>query len=142
MLEQYKTPGYRLRSFRLAVPCEERQEQISQQLKAHKGIAAVTWTGTSTLRIGYLLPHIDWQTIESLIVGMGGQPVKSMWERLRRRWLRNSDAVGRDYLGDSDDLDEIIMQIYVSRYRQRLHGRRDDRRHNWRKYLPIRRGSG
>lgn len=140
MLDQHKTPGFRLRSFHLAKPCGDRRDEISAQLKTHNGIETVEWSGTRSLRIGYLLQHIDWSTIESLLAGMGGQPIDSVWERLRSAWLRNSDAVGRDYLDGGDDLDDIIMQIYVSRYRQRRHGRRDDRRHNWRKYLPARRG--
>lgn len=65
---------------------------------------------------------------------------------MRKDWLQHLRHLLLAYLEDNRreaaDTDEgweaNVRRIYVSRYRHRRHGRRDDRPQQWRKYLQPR----
>ena len=61
--------------------------------------------------------------------------IEADWkERLRWMWV---DYVELNQLSDQQCVpswEEAVRDLYVSRYRGRRHGRRDDRRHQWREY--------
>jgi hypothetical protein len=129
-------PGLRQRRLRIAGGDTAQRALLAERLAEHDGVLALHWLGDSVLQIDYRLRDVQWDRLEALAAGIGVEPLNTFAERLRRYWLRFSDSVAREYLNRDQDLDYAISRIYVSRYRQRRHGRRDDRKHNWREYTP------
>jgi len=56
------------------------------------------------------------------------------WERMRLGFRCYREAIRRDEHNNEIGWDSSVREIYVSRYRHRRHGRRDDRPRNWRQY--------
>lgn len=78
------------------------------------------------------------QTNAAIIVGLvasAGLPVVLNLRQRTALWLRYyQEAIFRENQNDESGWDSCIREIYVSRYRHRRHGRRDDRPRHWRKY--------
>jgi hypothetical protein len=82
----------------------------------------------------YELPHTDAATIVGLLTAGGLSLTLSFSERLGL-WLRYyQEAIFLENSDDEAGWDSYVREIYVSRYRHRRHGRRDDRPRHWRKY--------
>jgi len=64
----------------------------------------------------------------------GAEPVLSVLEHLRLKLRCYRDAILREEHMNELGWDSFVREVYVSRYRHRRHGRRDDRPRNWRHY--------
>ncbi len=64
----------------------------------------------------------------------GVEPSPGLRARLRLRLRCYRDAILREEQNNEIGWDSFVREIYVSRYRHRRHGRRDDRPRNWRHY--------
>ena len=62
------------------------------------------------------------------------EPALNALERLRLKLRCYRDAILREEQMNEMGWDNYVREIYVSRYRHRRHGRRDDRPRNWRHY--------
>jgi len=83
----------------------------------------------------YEVPAINAATVVEALEASGVTPVLSWLERLRL-WLRYyREAIFEENLNDESGWESCVREIYVSRYRHRRHGRRDDRPRHWRQYL-------
>jgi hypothetical protein len=83
----------------------------------------------------YEVPAINAATVVEALEASGVTPVLSWLQRLRL-WLRYyREAIFEENLNDESGWESCVREIYVSRYRHRRHGRRDDRPRHWRQYL-------
>lgn len=64
----------------------------------------------------------------------GVEPAPGLLNRLRLCVRCYRDAILREEQNNEIGWDSFVREIYVSRYRHRRHGRRDDRPRNWRHY--------
>ncbi len=64
----------------------------------------------------------------------GAEPALSLSERLGLKLRCYRDAILREEQMNEMGWDSFVREVYVSRYRHRRHGRRDDRPRNWRHY--------
>jgi len=64
----------------------------------------------------------------------GAEPALNVLEQLRLKLRCYRDAILREGQMNEMGWDSYVREIYVSRYRHRRHGRRDDRPRNWRHY--------
>lgn len=86
------------------------------------------------LCVRYHLPQADAATVVEFIETSDLSLVLSLPQRLSL-WLRYyQEAIFLENLNDETGWDSCVREIYVSRYRHRRHGRRDDRPRHWRKY--------
>ncbi|MGR9091568.1 MAG: hypothetical protein ACU85U_13405 [Gammaproteobacteria bacterium] len=64
----------------------------------------------------------------------GAEPTLSVLEHMRLKLRCYRDAILREEQMNELGWDSFVREIYVSRFRHRRHGRRDDRPRNWRHY--------
>lgn len=64
----------------------------------------------------------------------GAEPAPDFLGSLALKLRCYRDAILRDGQMNESGWDSFVREIYVSRYRHRRHGRRDDRPRNWRHY--------
>ena len=103
------------------------------QLRAHTGVEdAVEAEGRYTVR--YDLRGVTAATIVDALAAAGVLGASTVTERLRRALACYREAVLREDLSNEIGWDSFVREIYVSRYRHRRHGRRDDRPRHWRQY--------
>lgn len=77
---------------------------------------------------------LDCTGVMAELHALGVRPSSGLLERLRLYLRCYRDAVLREEQNNEIGWDSCVREIYVSRYRHRRHGRRDDRPRNWRHY--------
>ena len=68
------------------------------------------------------------------LCSFGAEPDLNVLEQWRLKLRCYRDAIVREEQMNEMGWDSYVREIYVSRYRHRRHGRRDDRPRNWRHY--------
>lgn len=115
------------------VPDTDNMRGMLSDLKVMSGITEASIDGT-TLRIAYDLREINWRTIKQHIRKAGIKFEQSRWQKIRQLLTEHRESILRAEQGIDYGWDVWIQDAYVSRYRLRRHGRRDDRITNWRMY--------
>ena len=109
------------------------REQANAGLSQLPGIVEVSLSN-DTLHATYELPQTSAAVIIEVIES-SGLTLALSWHRRVRLWLRYyREAIFEENLKDEIGWDSCVREIYVSRYRHRRHGRRDDRPRHWRQY--------
>lgn len=109
------------------------REQAKASLLPLPGVEEVS-LGDDTLHATYELPQTSAAAIIEVIES-SGLTLALSWHRRLRLWLRYyREAIFAENLKDEIGWDSCVREIYVSRYRHRRHGRRDDRPRHWRQY--------
>ena len=103
------------------------------QLAVMPGLEDVALDGDS-FSATYDLRETSCAHIIDKIAALGIRPVLSWHQRLRLRVRCYREAVLKEDMNHEIGWDSFVREIYVSRYRRRRHGRRDDRPHQWRQY--------
>ncbi|MDA0823266.1 MAG: hypothetical protein O3C28_12705 [Proteobacteria bacterium] len=86
------------------------------------------------LRVVYDPIQTDTGTIIDVINSSDAQVVTGFFQRILL-WLRcYREAIIEEESDNDSGWDSFVREIYVSRYRHRRHGRRDDRARHWRQY--------
>ena len=106
---------------------------LTTALSELPGITEVESHG-GRLLVRYDLRETNPAVIVELIEARGGVLSLTRRERLRLRARCYREAVHREDLNNEIGWDSFVREIYVSRYRHRRHGRRDDRPRHWRQY--------
>jgi hypothetical protein len=110
------------------------RERAQTNLPQLPGIEEVSLSD-DRLSATYEVPAINAATVVEALEASGVTPVLSWLQRLRL-WLRYyREAIFEENLNDESGWESCVREIYVSRYRHRRHGRRDDRPRHWRQYL-------
>ena len=86
------------------------------------GVLTVVYQPRADFGIDALLRHVA--TLQLV-------PALSGW---RLRWWRYTEAVSLANEGRDGSWSALVRNVYISRYRHRRHGRRDDRRQHWQQY--------
>lgn len=108
-------------------------EQVKAKLLPLPGIEEVSFRG-DTLHATYELPQASAAAIIDVIESSGLKLALS-WHKCLRLWLLYyREAIFEENLKDEIGWDSCVREVYVSRYRHRRHGRRDDRPRHWRQY--------
>ena len=114
-------------------PDTDNMRGLLSDLKIMSGITEASIDG-STLSIAYDLREINWLTIKRHILKAGIKFKQSKWQHVRQLLTDYRESILRAEQGIDYGWDVWIQDAYVSRYRLRRHGRRDDRITNWRMY--------
>jgi len=123
---------------KLAIPAPVAAETVSARLLALPGVESACWRDRKHLLLRYDLRATDLQT---LLDHMGSNSVEIPKRRWRTWWhalLAYCEANERQCAPADSDWNTNVRRIYVSRYRHRRHGHRDDRPQHWRQYLEPR----
>jgi hypothetical protein len=87
-----------------------------------------------SLRVVYDPIRTDTATIIDAINSSDVQVETGFFQRILL-WLRcYREAIIEEESNNDSGWDSFVREIYVSRYRHRRHGRRDDRARHWRQY--------
>ncbi len=111
----------------------EAREQAKASLLPLPGIEEMLFRD-DTLHATYELPLISAKAIIEVIESSGLTLALSWHRRLRLWLLYYREAIFEENLKDEIGWDSCVREVYVSRYRHRRHGRRDDRPRHWRQY--------
>ena len=123
-----------IRDIQIAVAGDDMaRSSASARLLAMPGLEDVTLDG-SGLRATYDLRETTCAHIIDQIEALGIPVVLTWHQRLRLRLRCYREAVLKEDLNNEIGWDSFVREIYVSRYRHRRHGRRDDRPRHWRQY--------
>lgn len=96
----------------------------------------------SDLRLSYVPEQVSLQEIEALARRCGFTPAGGLAARLRRSLVHYRESIRRERREHEAGWDVYVRNAYMSRYRNRRHGRIDDRPQQWRRYLEREAGSG
>lgn len=86
------------------------------------------------LRIEYELREVNCAELADTLQNSGLAMVLDWRQRLGLKLRCYREAVHRDDMNNEIGWDSFVREVYVSRYRHRRHGRRDDRPRHWRQY--------
>lgn len=115
--------------------CPSTPSEVTARLQAVAGVVSVRWLDAHHLEIRYHLRQIEFTQIRTELAALGVPPAMTFWERLRYGLWSYMETIQREAAAASDGWDADVQRIYISRYRQRRHGFRDERPQQWRKYL-------
>ena len=139
------TPGYWIaeRCLELAAqPRADAEDALVQRIAALGGVKHCELRG-ATLHVEYDLRDIDRRAIVAELGADGIYLAYNRWSKLAAALLDYRERIRRQEQSIEYGWDAWIREIYVSRYRKRRHGRRDDRLTNWRHYIdPDAHGDG
>jgi len=107
--------------------------RVRSKLLELAGVGEVILEG-AIVRVAYDLCDTTCAQVVDQIEGLGLKPVLNVWQRLCLRLRCYREAIHKQELNNDIGWDSFVREIYVSRYRQRRHGRRDDRPRHWRQY--------
>lgn len=107
--------------------------RVCAALDAVNGIASARVKG-DVYSVDYDPLVLDCAGVIAQLRASGVEPSPGLLERLRLRLRGYRDAILREEQNNEIGWDSFVREIYVSRYRHRRHGRRDDRPRNWRHY--------
>ena len=111
----------------------DKMRDVISALKALPGIKDASVDGTS-LKFAYDLRVTNLLTIKQNISAAGISIEQSLWQKFCGLLTAHRESILRAEQGIDYGWDVWIQDAYVSRYRLRRHGRRDDRITNWRMY--------
>lgn len=109
------------------------RESLAVKLRDAPGVDAADFSD-SMLRVAYDLRETNCAVIVERIEAAGLAPALSAYQRFCLGLRCYREAVLKDGLSNEFGWDSFVREIYVSRYRHRRHGRRDDRPRHWRQY--------
>jgi hypothetical protein len=112
---------------------ETARSRITAGLREMPGVEEAVADGDA-LRIRYDLRATNCAQIVERVVAGGLVPVLGRLQGLRLRLRCYREAIRREGINNELGWDSFVREIYVSRYRHRRHGRRDDRPRHWRQY--------
>ncbi|TDJ61235.1 MAG: hypothetical protein E2O36_06585 [Proteobacteria bacterium] len=107
--------------------------RVRSKLLELAGVGEVILEG-AIVRVAYDLCDTTCAQVVDQIEGLGLKPVLNVWQRLCLRLRCYREAIHKQELNNDIGWDSFVREIYVSRYRHRRHGRRDDRPRHWRQY--------
>lgn len=107
--------------------------QVRAMLSAVPGIADARDAGGQYI-ITYDPRVIGCAEVIAQLRAVGAEPALSLLENLSLKLRCYRDAILREEQMNEMGWDSFVREVYVSRYRHRRHGRRDDRPRNWRHY--------
>ena len=87
------------------------------------------------LRVVYDIRETQIEAVIELLQHAGASVVLSWYGLWRLRFRCYRESVQVQEANNEIGWDSCVREIYVSRYRHRRHGRRDDRPRHWRQYL-------
>ena len=94
----------------------------------------LTLEADQQLVIDYEFPATNCETILATLEQSGIELELTKFEHLKLLLRCYREGIRRDSLNNEMGWDSFVREIYVSRYRHRRHGRRDDRPRHWRQY--------
>lgn len=133
-------PGDSLHKKRLIAFCAlhadpDQASSAASVLKGVEGVREVLVVDNMTLQVGYLLASICMDDIECLLEGRGFHLDNGLMHKIRRALYRYSEETQRANLNCAKGESNCTQKVFISRYRKRDHGCRDDRPDHWRRYL-------
>jgi hypothetical protein len=87
------------------------------------------------LRVVYDIRETQLEAVIEFLQHAGASVVLSWYGLWRLRFRCYRESVQAQEANNEIGWDSCVREIYVSRYRHRRHGRRDDRPRHWRQYL-------
>ncbi len=111
---------------------------LDKALRAAGGIM-VSDVAPDRVRGSYDIRDTNCADVVRLIESAGVARDLNRRDRLRLALRCYREAILREDLNNEIGWDSFVREIYVSRYRHRRHGRRDDRPHHWRQYAARKR---
>ncbi len=109
--------------------------ELASRLLPMPGLQAVSAADRHTLICAYDLHHLNLHKLLAKLAVLDATPANDwrqvlqlrLWQYLEHRQLMDH--------GYDRSWTRCVRQIYISRYRDRRHGRIDDRPQQWRRYL-------
>jgi len=89
----------------------------------------------TVLRVEYELLRITLEDIEQLLGQRGFHLDNSLLHKLRRALYHYTEDTERENLGCPKGESNCTAKVFISSYRRREHGCRDERPDHWRRYL-------
>ena len=123
----------RTRHIAIATPSHNEQTQLAATLRATPGVEGFE-LNDEMLSITYDLRVINLIAIEVLLTEHRLEKNISLMQRIKHYLARYREAIVIAEQNIDYGWDVWVQDAYVSRYRLRRHGRRDDRVTNWRMY--------
>jgi len=111
----------------------EETKRLTAALEATTGVTTTT-TEDDVLAVGYDLREINFRAIRTIIIEHNLAPSENVGERIKRWLIEYKEAIRLEEQFVDYGWDAWVQDAYVSRYRLRRHGQRDDRLTNWRQY--------
>jgi len=107
--------------------------RVCTSLAAVSGIARAQATSGAYV-VDYDPLVLDCAGVIAQLRATGVEPAAGLRDRVGLKLRCYRDAILREEQMNEIGWDSFVREIYVSRYRHRRHGRRDDRPRNWRHY--------
>lgn len=104
-------------------------------LEGVEGVLFVQATDALTLWVHYHVEHICLAHIEDLLGQHGLHLDNNLLFKLKRALARYTEETQRDNLGCPHGDSNCTTKVFISSYRRREHGCRDERPKHWRRYL-------
>ena len=118
----------------LNVRLDETSDLPLAKLRALHGIDELT-VDEDCLRLNYDVRATNCARLIEDLRALGLNPALARGERWRIALRAYRESIWAEDFNNEIGWDSFVREIYVSRYRHRRHGRRDDRPHHWRQYL-------
>jgi len=115
--------------------CSAPPSEVTVRLRLLAGVSFVRWLDVRHLAIRYDLRQLDFVQIKRELATLGVSLAATFWDRLREGLWSYMETTQREVDAMPAGWDADVQRIYVSRYRRRRHGFRDERPQQWRKYL-------
>ena len=113
------------------------RSRIVGELLRHPGIDQASLQGDK-LSLVYDLPATNAKALVELLENAGLSLVLTWFQRFTFNLRCYRESVFCEEANNDIGWDSCVREIYVSRYRHRRHGRRDDRPRHWRQYPTMR----
>lgn len=104
-------------------------------LEGVDGILALDVPRESHLKVSYNLLQITLEGIEGLLSDRGFHLDNSLMAKLRRALYHYTEDTQRENMGCPKGESNCTAKVFISSYRRREHGCRDERPDHWRRYL-------
>lgn len=117
------------------------KSQVQTELQAQTGIVFAE-IKDERLALTYDLRECALGRILELAQAAGIRLILNRREKFLLKLRCYRESIMREDLNNEMGWDSFVREVYVSRYRHRRHGRRDDRPQHWRQYDPLKGGVG
>ena len=116
-------------------PDPQQAHTAAAVLEGVKGVLSLDVPTVSMLKVRYDLLRLTLSEIETLLSDYGFHLDNSLLNKLRRALYHYTEDTERQNMGCSSGDSNYTTKVFISSYKRREHGCRDERPNHWRRYL-------
>ncbi len=116
-------------------PDPRQAHSAAEALAGHPGVRDLQVPRDTVLRVEYELLRVTLEDIVQQLDARGFHLDNSLLHKLRRALYHYAEETERANLGCPKGESNCTAKVFISSYRRREHGCRDERPDHWRRYL-------